>query len=241
MFSPFSSLAPVQVSFSLLLGPWSDVLVSTAKSRTPARFDNPAPKGLAANSLPALVPGLGEPCRNGLSVRGRQLLRPEIEGHLGDFAREAERHLIIVVVHSGAGVHADVEGFVHRYEERNGARNLLVGDFLAVHLQHARAALSNARAVIGEVEHNGVLARRERLIAFPAEPLQIQHVVEEHRLALQQVQTVSAEATALGDDHPFAAAFWHFDLSGDREGPGQDTWCVSRGDAGHLTRVSELG
>jgi hypothetical protein len=37
------------------------------------------------------------------------------------------------------------------------------------------------------------------------------------------------------------AAFRDFDLSGDREGPGQNAWRAYRGNAGHLTRVSELG
>jgi len=46
--------------------------------------------------LPALVPGLGESFRNDLSILGLQLLRPEIEDQLGEFAREAERHLVIV-------------------------------------------------------------------------------------------------------------------------------------------------
>ena len=75
-------------------------------------------------------------------------------------------------------------------------RDLLVGDFLAVHLQDAGAALAEAGSVVLEVEHDRVLARRERLLAFPAEALQIEEVVEEHRLALEQVQAVAAEAAA---------------------------------------------
>ena len=77
---------------------------------------------------------------------------------------------------------------------------------VAVHLQHAGAALAEAGAVVGEVEHDGVLARRERLLAFPAEALEAEQVVDEHRLALEQVQAVAAEAAALGDDHALAAA-----------------------------------
>ena len=73
---------------------------------------------------------------------------------------------------------------------------VLRGDLLAVHLQHAGAALAEAGAIVGEVEHEGVLARRERLLAFPAEPREIQEVVGEHRLALQQVEAVAAEAAA---------------------------------------------
>ena len=72
----------------------------------------------------------------------------------------------------------------------------LRGDFLAVHRQHAGAALAEAGAVVVEVEHDGVLARRERLLAFPAEALQVQEVVDEDRLALEQVEAVAAEAAA---------------------------------------------
>ena len=48
-------------------------------------------------------------------------------------------------------------------------RNLLADDFLAVHLQHAGTALRNARAVIREVEHNYILARRECVRSSPVE------------------------------------------------------------------------
>ena len=72
----------------------------------------------------------------------------------------------------------------------------LVGDFLAVHAQHAGAALAEAGAVVFEVEHERVLARCERLLAFPAEALQIEEVVGEHRLALEQIEAVAAEAAA---------------------------------------------
>ena len=68
----------------------------------------------------------------------------------------------------GAGIAADVEGFVDRHEERDGVRNLLVGDFLAVHLQHAGAALAEAGSVVGEVEDDGVLTGRERVWRLPA-------------------------------------------------------------------------
>ena len=82
----------------------------------------------------------------------------------------------------------------------------LLGDLLAVHPQDAGAALAEAGAVVREVEHDRVLARRERLLAFPAEPLQVEEVVGEHRLALEQVEAVAAEAAAVGHEHPLAAA-----------------------------------
>ena len=41
---------------------------------------------------------------------------------------------------------------------------------------------------------DGVLARRQRVLPFPAEALKVEEVVEEHRLALEQVEAVAAEA-----------------------------------------------
>src|SRR5947207_14881128 len=110
---------------------------------TPARFISD-PKG----RLPArLVLGPGESFVNDLLIRRRQLLRPEVEGQLVDLAVEAERHLIVLVVHRRAGVYSNVEGLVTRYQERDRARNLPRGDVVAVHLQNAGAALRDAGAV----------------------------------------------------------------------------------------------
>ena len=68
----------------------------------------------------ALIVGSGDASSAAFRVRRRQLLRSEIEGQLVDLAREAERNLVIAVVHRRAGVHADVEGFV------DGMRNGIV-------------------------------------------------------------------------------------------------------------------
>ena len=52
-------------------------------------------------------------------------------------------------------------------------RDFLVRHLPVIHLEHAGAALAEAGAVVLEVEHDGVLARRERLLAFPAEALEV--------------------------------------------------------------------
>ena len=93
-----SSFASIRVSFSLrrdLGHPRSDQNVSLLL-------------------LARLIPGSGDCCSNDLAVRGGQLLRAEFEGQLVELAREAERHLVVLVVYSGAGVHADIEGLVSR-------------------------------------------------------------------------------------------------------------------------------
>ena len=69
--------------------------------------------------LACLIPGSGDCCSNDLAVRGGQLLRAEFEGQLVELAREAEGHLVVLVVYSGAGVHADVEGLVSWQQERD--------------------------------------------------------------------------------------------------------------------------
>ncbi len=155
-------------------------------------------------------------------VIARQLRRPELEGELVELAGEAERHLVVLVVHGRARIDAHVEGFVDRHEERNGVRDFLGGDFLVVHLQDAGAAFAEAGAIVFEVEHDGVLARRERVLAFPAEPLEIEEVVEEHRLALEQIKAIATEAATQGDDHSFGAALRNVHFGGDRIGLVQD-------------------
>ena len=70
-----------------------------------------------------LVSGSGESVLNDLMFLARQLYRPELEGQLVDLAVEAERHLVVLVVHRRAGVDPDVEGLVSRQQERDRVRD----------------------------------------------------------------------------------------------------------------------
>src|SRR5215471_550044 len=94
---------------------------------------------------------------NGLTVLVTELLAPEIEGQLGELPGEAERHLVVVVVHWGAGIDAHVEGFVEGHDDRNGMRNFLGGDLAVDDLQHTGSALAEPLPVVGKVELNGKL------------------------------------------------------------------------------------
>jgi len=47
-----------------------------------------------------------------LAVRFGKLFRPKLESQLGNFAGKVERHLVVVVIHWRAGVHANVESLV---------------------------------------------------------------------------------------------------------------------------------
>src|SRR5262249_41011504 len=153
-----------------------------------------------------LIMRVGARMLDKLLIVARELHRPELEGELAELASEAERHLVVLVVDGRAGVDAHIEGLVDGDEEWNGVRDLTGGDLLIVHLQHARAALPEAWTIVFEVEHDGVLARGQHLLAFPAEAFQVEEVVEEHRLALEQVQAIAAEAPPIRDQYSLRAA-----------------------------------
>src|SRR5215831_18855541 len=79
------------------------------------------------------------------------------------------------------------------------------------------------------------LPRPERVLAFPAKAFEVDEVIDEHRLALEQVQTIATEASSFRDDHPFAAVLRartangvagiarNVHLGGDCKGPVQNT------------------
>ena len=76
-----------------------------------------------------------------------------------------------------ARVLADVEGFVLRERDRGGVFHGIPGHFLAVHGEHARPALGQARAIGLEVEDDGVLAGAQ-LRSFPQGTLEVEQVVD---------------------------------------------------------------
>ena len=143
----------------------------------------------------------------------------------------------------GAGVGADVEGFVPLQDEGQGVLHLLRGDFLAVDLEHAGAAAADAahvvegeragaEAIVLEVELEGVLAGGQRFRTFPANTLQVNQVPEEHRLALEQIEAVAGEAAAGGKEHAFGAGLGHVDVGRDRVRRVEEQRRVALGDAG---------
>src|ERR1051326_2804261 len=119
-----------------------------------------------------------------------QLYRSESIGQLSDLAGKAERDLIVLVVHRRAGIHADIEGLIDCHDERDRVWDLPVGDLFVVHLQHTCTAFAEAGPVISEVEHDGMLARRQGLLPLPTESLEIEEVVSENRLAFEHVQAI---------------------------------------------------
>src|SRR5262245_52825790 len=63
-----------------------------------------------------------------------------------------------------------------------------------------------------------MLARRQGLRSLPAHALEVEEVVQKHGLALQHVEPVAAEPTALGHDYALGATLGdiHFGLEGVR-------------------------
>src|SRR5208337_5473489 len=96
-----------------------------------------------------------------LLVLRRQLRRTEVEGQLVDCSRELEG-TIVGEVHRRSGVEPDVEALIGGHEKRNGVLDRLAGDLLAIHAQHAGAALGEAGSVVLEVKYYGVLAFTQR-------------------------------------------------------------------------------
>src|SRR6476661_5302166 len=159
-------------------------------------------------TLSCLIVCFSEVALDDLMVIARQLRRPELPG-------EAERHLVVLIIHRGPRVDTHVESFVNGHDERNGVRDFPGGDVLIVHPQDASAAFAESRAIIFEVEHEGVLARCEGLLTFPAESFEVEEVIEKHRLALEQVQAIATEATTQGGEHSFGAALRYLHIRSD--------------------------
>src|SRR5208282_2419388 len=179
------------------------------------------------------------------------LRRAEFEGQLVDRAGELERRLV-AMVDAGAGIESNVEGLIKGHQQRNRVLDGLLVQLLAIHREHSGAAFAGAGSIVFEIKLDGVLARLElaakRVLvdeaadaALPAEPLQIEEVVDKDRLAMLQEQAVAAEAAANGHDHPLSAAFGDGDLGCDGVVLVQDIGGITDGNPGLRTGEGEDG
>src|SRR5262245_43641662 len=109
---------------------------------------------------------------------------------LVQLAGELERHLAVLVVHRRAGSGAHVKGLVSRWDDGERALTLLLRSDLAVDLQDAGAAATDAadivegergkaQSVIFEIELERVLAGRE-LGPFPPDALEVYQIGRAH-------------------------------------------------------------
>src|SRR5437899_12325467 len=87
---------------------------------------------------------------NGLLVSGSHLRWFQFDCQLVEFAGEAKRRLVVLVLDARAGINADVEGLIDRHEGRDGMWDRLPSDFLTIHRKDTSAALGHARAGVFE-------------------------------------------------------------------------------------------
>src|SRR5262245_41741923 len=141
-------------------------------------------------SMLSSIMRVGARVLDGLLIIAGELHWSKLEGELVKLAGEAERRLVVFVVNRRARIDAHIEGFIDGQEEWDSVRDLVGGNFLVIHLEDAGASLAKAGAIVFEVEDDGMLARRERLLTFPAEAFKINEVVGEDRPAPEQVQAI---------------------------------------------------
>ena len=80
----------------------------------------------------------------------------------------------------------------------------------AIHRQDAGAAFTETGTVILEVKHDGVLAGRERRLAFPAEAFYLKKVVHKDWFALEQVEPMATETATERIDHALCVSLRNF-------------------------------
>jgi hypothetical protein len=97
-----------------------------------------------------------------------------------------------------------------------------------------------AKAVIFEVKCQRVLAGRKLLRTFPANPLEIEQIPGEDRLAFHKVEAPTAKPAPLGHDHAFGTFRWNFDVSGYGVGRVEKARGIAQRDASHRSGVAEL-
>jgi hypothetical protein len=136
----------------------------------------------------------------------RCLLRFEFEGQLVDLAGELERN-IVAIFHQrdpGAGVLADVEGFVLREGDRGGVVHGISGNFPAVHGEHTCPSLAQTWTVSLEVKDDGVLAGFQ-LRPLPYRTLEVEQVVEEHHPAPVNAEFALTQEQAIANGNASTA------------------------------------
>src|SRR5450631_83037 len=98
--------------------------------------------------------------------------------------------------------------------------------------------------MVREVEHDCVLASRKRWLVFgrcPSSRDEHDQVVCKYRLALEQIESITAEASPFGHNHSVAAPFGHIELGGNRERFVEDARRIAIRNSRVFTGVGENG
>src|SRR5262249_13453196 len=125
---------------------------------------------------------------------------------------------LVGVTHRRAGILTRVERLVGREPAKDRLINPALRHFLAIHEQHAGAALANAAAVIRELEADGVLAGRQWVLAGDLEPLDGEIVVLVIRLAILDEEGVATDVAAGRDQYAVGPILWDLHLRGEGVG-----------------------
>jgi hypothetical protein len=78
----------------------------------PCSIDRLRPQA-GVRRVAGLILGFDKMLLHQLPVTGGQLLRLKLDRQLGDLAVEAERHVVVLVVHRRAEIHSHIERFVN--------------------------------------------------------------------------------------------------------------------------------
>src|SRR5262249_49628280 len=141
-----------------------------------------------------------------------ELIRSKLNINLVERAAELEGHLRVVFVDDRRPrVFADIETLVERKPKRLGKLNATLGDLLAADDRRSSSRLAGTAAIVCEIENQGVLAGRQRvltcdavfvllLIRVPVSVL-IGDGVGKHWFSIEDEQPPAAEPPALRYDH----------------------------------------
>src|SRR6266545_1122907 len=152
---------------------------------------------------------------------GGHLFGADLHRQLVKFTSKRERDLVVFLIHRSACINADAERLTPGKAAAETVRHWMAVRSLAVHLECAGTALAQPRTVILPVELKRVFAGRKRVLALPLHHFELDQVPSEDRLALQQIEAVAAEVTAIGDQHAFRAAFRNLNVRRDGVRPVQ--------------------
>ena len=86
-----------------------------------------------------------------------------------------------------------------------------------------------------------MFAGREGRLSLPALAFQVQQIPDKNRLAFEEIEAPTAEATPLGCQHSLASAFGDIHLGGDGVRGSDQAWRIAHGDAGQFAGIGELG
>src|SRR5262249_3952736 len=158
---------------------------------------------------------------------------------------------LVLVDDRGSGVLAGVEALIEReFAKRVGFLETSLADFSTIDRERSQPSLAVTATVVGEVERERVLARRERLATADAGlvvvlfrvlgPILVGVGVSEHRLAVEDEQGPAAETSALRRQHALHSALRDLHVSGDAERLVMHVRGVRLRDANHSRVIREL-